>query len=40
MTAPVFPAPRLVETNGATLSVHIAGPDTGPTLVFCHGCPE
>jgi pimeloyl-ACP methyl ester carboxylesterase len=35
-----FPAPRRIETNGATLSVHVAGPDTGPALVFCHGFPE
>ena len=35
-----FPAPRLVDVGGATLSVHVAGPDTGPALVFCHGFPE
>ncbi len=40
MTSPVFPAPRLIKTNGATLSVHMAGPETGPALVFCHGFPE
>jgi pimeloyl-ACP methyl ester carboxylesterase len=35
-----FPAPIRVETNGITLSVHLAGPEDGPPLLLAHGWPE
>ncbi len=35
-----FPAPTRIATNGITLSVHVAGPRTGPTVLLLHGWPE
>lgn len=35
-----FPAPTRIETNGVTLSVHLAGPETGQPLLLAHGWPE
>ncbi|MBR9824930.1 MAG: alpha/beta hydrolase [Alphaproteobacteria bacterium] len=35
-----FPAPQRIRTNGIELSVHLAGPETGPALLLAHGWPE
>jgi len=35
-----FPAPTRIETNGVTLSVHLAGPEDGRPLLLAHGWPE
>ncbi|MGI9324568.1 MAG: alpha/beta fold hydrolase [Pseudomonadales bacterium] len=35
-----FPTPRMIASNGVTLSVHEAGPGDGVPVVLCHGFPE
>lgn len=35
-----MPPPRRIATNGVTLSVHLAGPETGMPVLLCHGWPE
>ena len=35
-----LPAPTRIATNGIELSVHLAGPETGPAVLLVHGWPE
>ncbi len=35
-----FPAPKRIQTNGITLSVHMAGPKDGLPVLLLHGWPE
>ena len=40
MTAPAFPEPKMVKTNGIDMAVYEAGPKNGVPVVLCHGFPE